>query len=94
MNTAELTNHLAKKLTLPKSEVTKRMEDFVEILTDELAKGNTLAITSFGTFEVKKRDERISVHPSTQNKILIPPKLIVKFKPAITFKDKIKMLKP
>ena len=42
--------------------------------------------------EVKKREERISVHPATQVRTLIPPKLVVNFKQSNTLKDKINAL--
>jgi DNA-binding protein HU-beta len=42
--------------------------------------------------EVKKREERISVHPATQVRTLIPPKLVVNFKQSNALKDKINAL--
>ncbi|MDP4278371.1 MAG: HU family DNA-binding protein, partial [Bacteroidota bacterium] len=62
------------------------------IITDMLTDGDAMAIQGFGSFEVKKRDERISINPSTGKKWLIPPKLIPVFKPGPTLKEKIKHL--
>lgn len=59
-------------------------------MTQELQDGNTIAIQGFGSFEVKKKLERVSVNPVTQQRLLIPPKLVLSFKPSITLKDKFK----
>jgi DNA-binding protein HU-beta len=57
-----------------------------KILTD----GDSLAIQGFGTFEVKKKEERVSVNPSTGSRWMIPPKLVATFKPGSSMKEKIK----
>jgi Bacterial nucleoid DNA-binding protein len=93
MNSAEFTSALAKSLHLSKEDVAKRMEEVAEIITDELTKENMVSITGFGSFETKKRNERISVHPTTRSRLLIPPKLIVNFKPSTLLKDKVKSIK-
>jgi DNA-binding protein HU-beta len=59
-------------------------------MTQELQEGKIIAIQGFGTFEVKKKMERISVNPSTQQRMLIPPKLVLTYKPSITLKEKFK----
>jgi DNA-binding protein HU-beta len=62
----------------------------VSAMTDRLTDGDTLSIVNFGHFEVKKKAERLSVHPATQQRMLIPPKLVLTFRPSTTMKDKIK----
>jgi DNA-binding protein HU-beta len=59
-------------------------------MTQELQEGNTIAIQGFGTFEVKKKMERISVNPTTQQRMLIPPKLVLSYKPSTNLKEKFK----
>ena len=66
------------------------MSSVLGIMTQELQEGKTIAIQGFGTFEVKKKMERISVNPSTQQRMLIPPKLVLSYKPSITLKEKFK----
>ena len=56
----------------------------------ELQDGNTISLQGFGTFEVKKKLERISVNPVTQQRMLIPPKLVLAYKPSVTLKEKFK----
>ena len=90
MNTAELTSSLAQKLLLPKTEVAKRLEDTVVVITAELLKSKTVSFPNFGSLEVKKREERISVNPGSGKRMLVPPKLVVKFKMSNKLKDKLK----
>ena len=66
------------------------MASLLSIMTQELQDGKTIALQGFGTFEVKKKLERISVNPATQQRMLIPPKLVLTYKPSITLKEKFK----
>jgi nucleoid DNA-binding protein len=93
MNSAELANALSKKLQIPKSEATKKVEDMVSIVTEELIKSNIVSLHNLGNLEIKKREERVCVNPANGKKVLIPPKLIVKFKTSSTLKEKLKRLK-
>lgn len=57
-----------------------------------LSEGDSLSIQGFGFFELKKRDERLSVNPTTGRRFMIPPKLVPVFRPGISLKNKIKYL--
>jgi len=93
MNHAELLATLSQRLQLSKVEVGKRLDETTAIITEELVKNNVVSIVNFGTIEVKKRLERISIQPNTGKKLLIPPKLIVKYKASASFNKKLKELK-
>lgn len=58
----------------------------VELLNDE----TSLVVSGFGTFEVKKKMERIIVNPVSKQRKLVPPKLVLAFRPGNTLKDKLK----
>jgi nucleoid DNA-binding protein len=94
MNYAELITTLSKRLQLTKADVEKRMDDTTAIITGELAKNNIVSIVNFGTLEAKKRMERVSVHPNTGKKLLVPPKMVVKYKASTSLNKKLKELKP
>jgi SPBc2 prophage-derived DNA-binding protein HU2 len=49
-----------------------------------------VAVSGFGTFEVKKRLERVMVNPATGLRMLVPPKLVLNFKPATMIKVQVK----
>ena len=93
MNHSELLAALALRLRLSKTDVEKRLDETTAIITAELVKDNLVSIVNFGTLELKKRQERFSIHPNTGKKLLIPPKLIVKYRTSVTFNKKLKELK-
>ena len=90
MNAAQLTSELAKRLNKSKAEVDNLLTKTTDIITDQLSSGNIVSIHNFGTLELKKREERISVNPATGKRTLIPPKLVVGYKVSPTLKEKIK----
>jgi len=94
MNHSELLATLANRLQLSKAEVGKRLDETTAVITAELVKNNVVSIMNFGTLEVKKRQERFSIQPNTGKKLLVPPKLIVKYKTSASFNKKLKELKP
>jgi len=61
---------------------------------NELADGNSLTVPSFGIFEVKKKLERVLVNPTTKQRMLVPPKMVVNFKPNTSLRSKIKNEEP
>ena len=90
MNNKEFIFELSRRLSYNNKETTQLVSSVLGIMTQELQEGKTIAIQGFGTFEVKKKMERISVNPSTQQRMLIPPKLVLTYKPSITLKEKFK----
>ena len=89
MNNKELTAELSARLGITQAETSALSEEFVQTVTNELIRGNTVHFQGFGTFEVRKKEERVSVNPATSKRTLIPPKLAVAFKMSNTLKDKI-----
>ena len=90
MNNKEFISELARKLGYTNKETTQLLSSAIGVMTQELQEGKLIAIQGFGSFEVKKKMERISVNPSTQQRMLIPPKLVLNYKPSITLKEKFK----
>ncbi|MEL6343310.1 MAG: HU family DNA-binding protein [Myxococcota bacterium] len=94
MNKKEMAAALAKKAGL--SQV-KSMEiinyifsaDGDGIIADELNGGSKVTIPGFGTFQVKTRAARTGTHPATGDRIQIPAKKHVVFKPGKTLRERI-----
>ncbi len=89
MNNKEFIERLSNKLKSSSEDIQDEINALgnaiIEILDDE----TTLTLKGFGTFEVRKRIERVAVNPATQQKMLIPPKLTISFRPSPTLKEKI-----
>ena len=93
MNSSELALELSQRLNLSKTEVLERMNDMADIIKDELLKNNSITLGNLGVLETKQRNERVSVNPTSKKRLLIPPKLVVKFKMSSSLKEKIKKMK-
>ena len=89
MNTKEFINALATRLQENPKTVKQHVEALVDALANMLDEGATLNVQGFGTYEVKKKKERIIVHPMSKQRQLVPPKLVIAFKPSPTLKDKV-----
>ena len=66
------------------------MSSVLSDMTQELQEGNVVTIQGFGTFEVKKKAERITVNPTTKQRMLVPPKLVLAYRPSGQLKEKFK----
>lgn len=90
MNNKEFIAELARKLGYTNKDTTQLVSSVIGTMAQELQEGNSVAILGFGTFEVKKKLERILVNPATQQRMLVPPKLVLTYKPSMLLKDKFK----
>ena len=87
MNNKEFTSELADRLGYTIKDTSELISSLLSDMTQELEDGNAIAIQGFGSFEVKKKAERISINPSTKQRMLVPPKLVLTYRPSNTLKD-------
>ncbi len=90
MNNKEFIADLATKLDEKAKETQRLASIFSTIFAESLEEGDSLSLQGFGTFEVKKKLERIVTNPTNKQRMLVPPKLALSFKPSNILKDKIK----
>lgn len=90
MNHKEFIDAYSNELGCSATEASTLVERIVSVLTRELQEGNSVCVQEFGTFEVKKKMERVSVVPSTRQRLLVPPKLVLGFKPSANLKERLK----
>jgi DNA-binding protein HU-beta/integration host factor subunit alpha len=81
---------LAQRSGYSPEDVQRMVNDVVETMGDYFQEDNSVLIPTFGTFEVKKKLERVMVNPSTGQRMLVPPKLVLNFKPNVNWKERIK----
>ena len=84
-----LSNKIYQNLGFSKNISSSIIDDFFNSLVLELLKSNKVKISSFGTFEVINKKERIGRNPKTKIEAKISARKIVKFKPSISFKNKL-----
>jgi DNA-binding protein HU-beta len=90
MTNKELVAELSEQLGWTQVKVSEVLAQTVEQLNSKLAENATITIPNFGVFQTRKRAERISVIPLTQERLLVPPIISVNFKPATVLKEKYK----
>ena len=89
MNSKEFVGELSRRLGYTNKDATQLVASVVSILTAELQDGKTVSLQGFGNFEVKKKMERIVVNPVSGQRMLVPPKLTLGFRPSQVLKDKL-----
>jgi len=76
----DLVARIAAETKLSKVAVKAVVQRFLDSIIDELRDGHRLEFRDFGIFEVKERPQRRAQNPRTLEKVLVPPKRVVKFK--------------
>ena len=84
MNNKEFTSELAERLGYTIKDTSELMNSLLSSMTQELEEGNVIAIQGFGSFEVKKKAERISINPASKQRMLVPPKVVLSYRPSNT----------
>ena len=85
----ELSKKIYQNLGFYKNLSSEIIDDFFETIVSELIKNEKIKITSFGTFEILKKKERIGRNPKTKQETKISARKVVKFKPSLSFKNKL-----
>ena len=84
-----LSDNVHQNLGFSKNISSLIIDDFFESLISELIKFNKIKISSFGTFEVFDKKERIGRNPKTKVEAKIVARKVVKFKPSHSIKKRL-----
>ena len=90
MNNKDFIQQLSQRLGITQDEAQSTMNKAIDIMGDVFQEGNSVDLPKFGTFELKIRMERVVVNPSTKQRMLVPPKLVLGFRPVASVKEKLK----
>ena len=90
MNNKSFISELSQRLGYTQDDAQKMVNTVIDSMNDAFQKGDVVTLPKFGTFEVKKRLERIVVNPGTKQRMLVPPKLVLTFRPIAAIKEKLK----
>lgn len=87
MNKTELVAAMSAKSELTKKDSEKALKSFMEVVAEQLKKGEKIQLVGFGTFEVVKRAARTGKNPQTGKAIKIPATKAPKFKAGKALKE-------
>ncbi|MDE6741475.1 MAG: HU family DNA-binding protein [Muribaculaceae bacterium] len=81
---------LSQRVNAGKEETSEMVTAFCQVLTEAALDGDSVTFPGFGSFEPRKRIERIALHPSSGKRMLIPPKITLTFRPSTLLKQKVR----
>lgn len=90
MNNKGFITELSWRTGFTQDDTQKMVGTVIDAMNDAFQRGDVVFVPKFGTFEVKKRLERIVINPGTKQRMLVPPKLVLGFKPIASIKEKLK----
>lgn len=89
MDNKTLTELLSKRLDESSHTTIQLIEALAGCLGECVGGFDTVVIPGFGTFEARKRMERVALHPATGRRLLVPPKIVVNFRASQNLKLRI-----
>ena len=87
MNKTELVAAMAEQTNLSKKDAEAALKAFIDVVSEELKKGEKVQLVGFGTFEVSERAAREGRNPQTGETMEIKASKTPKFKAGIALKD-------
>ncbi len=90
MNHKDFIASMSGKCGLSLQETERQVDNLVSVMESVLTENDSISVSGFGVLEVRKKMERVSVNPGNGQRMLIPPKLVLNYKPSALLKDKIK----
>ncbi len=86
MTKADLADKIYEKVGLSKKEAVEIMEILFDSMKNILSEGESIKVTGFGTFLVRKKSARKGRNPKTGLELQISQRKVVTFKPSLQFK--------
>ncbi len=89
----ELVSKIAENTGLTKKQANEALDAAFKMISDGLTKGRKFTMPGFGTFSLKSRKPRTGVNPQTGKSMVIPGKLVAKFKSGKKLADTLNSIK-
>ena len=86
MTKKDIVLKVASETGLKQLDVKKVVQKSLDVVVASLAAGETVELRNFGIFKVKARKGRTGRNPRTGEKVPVPPKRVVVFKPGLIMK--------
>ena len=86
---AHLSEAVYEEVGLSRNESTDLVESVLNKISSTLVKGETVKVSSFGTFSVRSKGQRIGRNPKTGKEVPILPRRVLVFRPSQILKDKV-----
>ncbi len=90
MTKKDIVLKVAAETGLKQLDVKRVVQKTLDTIVESLSKGSTVELRNFGIFKVKSRKGRTGRNPRTGEKVPVPPKRVVAFKPGLIMKRDIR----
>lgn len=85
----DLSEAVFREVGLSRNESAQLVESVLDHMSDALAKGEQVKISSFGTFSVRDKSARVGRNPKTGEEVPINPRRVLTFRPSHLMKDRV-----
>ena len=85
----DLSEAVFREVGLSRNESAELVESVLRHMSDALAAGETVKISSFGTFSVRDKGPRVGRNPKTGEEVPIQPRRVLSFRPSHLMKDRV-----
>lgn len=86
---AQLTEAVYQEVGLSRNESADLLESVLDMIAETLSNDETVKISSFGSFSVRQKGERIGRNPKTGEEVPILPRKVLVFRPSQVLKARI-----
>lgn len=86
---ARIVQTIHREAGIPKENAAKIIETLLKIMKGKMAKGESILISGFGKFCVRKKEERRGRNPATSQDMMLPERKVVTFKCSSILKKKL-----
>ena len=86
---ADLTEAVHRRVGLSRTESAEMVEMVLDEIGDALVRGETVKLSSFATFQVRQKNERVGRNPKTGEEVPILPRRVMSFRASNVLKDRI-----
>ncbi|MBM4128559.1 MAG: integration host factor subunit alpha [Nitrospira sp.] len=87
MTKADLVDAIFEKIGLSKKEAQEIIETLFDTMKQTFIEGESVKLTGFGTFNVRKKTSRKGRNPKTGEDIEITPRRVITFRPSNELKS-------
>jgi integration host factor subunit alpha len=91
---ADLTEVLHRDVGLSRTESADMVNSVLDLIADAVVAGQTVKLSSFGTFMVRSKRERMGRNPKTGEEVPITPRRVLVFRPSQVMKNIVNGLEP
>lgn len=85
----DLSESIFREVGLSRNESADLVESVLDHISDALVRGENVKVSSFGTFSIRDKSERVGRNPKTGEEVPIKPRRVLTFRPSQLMKERV-----